>query len=236
MSPHYTYLMVDLGCLAGPLLFSFYPKFAFYKQWKYFLMPCLLTAALFLCWDAWYTHLGVWGFNRDYTLGAYYLGLPIEEFLFFICIPFACVFTYHTFDILFKFQRFEKAINYFYKILAAVLLIVGLINYDKLYTSATFILVSILLFFLTRLPSRMMQVFFYSFLFILIPFLVSNGILTGSFLNRVVVYYNDAENLGIRILTIPFEDVFYGMLLLLLNVWGFELAKQWQLQGKLTFR
>jgi hypothetical protein len=35
------------------------------------------------------------GFNADHVWGTYFLGLPIEEWLFFVCVPYACVFTYH---------------------------------------------------------------------------------------------------------------------------------------------
>ncbi len=45
-----------------------------------------------------------------------------------------------------------------------------------------------------------------------------NGLLTY----LPVVEYNQAEIIGIKIYTIPFEDVFYGMLLVLLNILLFE--------------
>ena len=52
-----------------------------------------------------------------------------------------------------------------------------------------------------------------------------NGILTGTCLQHPVVWYNNAENLGMRFFTIPVEDLFYGFELVLGKVVLFELIK-----------
>lgn len=186
-------------------------------------MAILLPAFVFILWDEAFTYLGVWGFNPTYVTGVYIGVLPIEEILFFICIPYACLFTYFTInhlverDYLFPHQELISSA------LIIILLIFGIYHIDKWYTGTTFTLLSLALAFLMlKIKPRFMGRFYFAFGFILIPFLLVNGILTGSFIDGEVVWYNDKENLGLRLATIPFEDVFYGMLLLLCNISVFE--------------
>lgn len=60
--------------------------------------------------------------------------------------------------------------------------------------------------------------FFLTFLIILVPFIIVNGILTGSFIENEVVWYNNDENLGIRFFTIPVEDFAYAFSMILFNL------------------
>jgi len=217
----YTYLLVNFFCFIFPLILSFHPKSKFYTQLKYFVLPCLITASFFITWDILFTYLQVWSFNPKYILGVYFFNLPIEEILFFICIPYACMYTYHLVKKNLDVSKFNRQITLF----SWVLIATAIFNLHRLYTSVTFILLAACLSWLAFKRVSFIANFYLTFLFILLPFFISNGILTGSFLNQPVVMYNNAQNLGARIFTIPFEDTFYGMLLMLMNVALFEQIK-----------
>lgn len=222
----FLYLLVNFFTVIVPFIFSFHPKLKFSEYFKFFFPANFITAFIFICWDILFTKKGVWGFNPDYVTGAYFFNLPIEEILFFICIPFACVFTYHCLNLFFKIRWTTKTENIFVISFSALLVITGLYFHAQLYTSATFISLGIILvlfkyFFEIRWLAKLVIIY----PVLLIPFFIVNGILTGSGLEQPVVWYNNAENLGVRLFTIPVEDIFYGFELTLVNIFFYEYFK-----------
>ena len=217
------YLLVDLFTLIIPLLFSFHPKIKFYKSWRYFLPANIIVAIIFITWDAYFTYKGIWSFNSDYITGIYFLNQPIEEILFFICIPFSCVFTYYCLNKFYDLSWKPKPETTICIIFSSALLLIGLIFWNKHYTSFTLIslgLVSLALKFIAKVKWFGKVISVYAIL--IIPFLLVNGILTGSGIKDAVVQYNNAEIIGLRLRTIPIEDVFYGFELFLLNVFFYK--------------
>lgn len=227
MNDKYLYLAIDFFSILFPFLFSFYSKSNFSRKWRYLGPAILFPGLFFIAWDEWFTQMGVWGFNPRYLTGTFLYSLPIEEVLFFVCIPYACVFTYEAVNYLMRWRLSQKHTDLISSLLMGLLFVLGAIHYDQWYTSVTFILLAI---FLTLhrwvWKSEYLGKFYVAFIFILIPFFIVNGILTGTGIEEQVVWYNDAENLGIRMGTIPVEDTFYGMLLLLMNVSLFEFLQK----------
>ena len=220
---NFTYLLVDITAILVPFLFSFHPQISLYKKWQFLWPAILLSTIPFVIWDSYFTQIGVWGFTTSYLLGTYLFHLPIEEILFFICIPYACLFTYFCFRIYLgnKFiLKYEDVITW---IILAVTVSLGIYFHDRLYTLYTAVGLTLFLLFLKYIVKfKWLSLFYYSHMFLLIPFFIVNGILTGTGLEKPVVWYNNAENMGIRFFTIPLEDFFYGMLMLLLNTFLFE--------------
>ncbi|WP_316809742.1 lycopene cyclase domain-containing protein [Pedobacter heparinus] len=231
----YTYLLIDFFTIIIPFIFSFHPRLNFYKTWKAFFPAVMLTGFLFITWDIYFTGIGVWGFNARYLTGIEISNLPLEEILFFFCIPYACVFTFHCLDLFLKKSiphATERILSPFFMSIFAV---VGFLNTDKMYTIVTFTGLSLLLA-LSRyiLKVNWLGKFYIIYAILLFPFLIVNGLLTGTGLDEPVVWYNEAEIFGLRILTIPVEDVFYGMGLILMNVLIYSYLKQKTLKTGLS--
>lgn len=212
----YLYLILNLGSLSIPLLYSvFEKKFHFIQYFKISFISIVSVAIPFLIWDAIFTAKGVWGFNPDYYLGLKIFKMPIEEWLFFFCIPYACLFTHEVLKYLFPKFKLSKSATEIVSFLVMLLITVLLIfNFGKWYTTLNFIVFLLLLAYAVKYHLNTLQEYYPSFLVILVPFLIVNGILTGSFIENPVVWYNNAENLGFRIFTIPFEDIFYAFTML----------------------
>ena len=185
----------------------------------------LLPAIFYIAWDSLFTSRAVWSFNPEYVIGSKIAGLPIEEILFFFVVPYCCVFIYECMLVYFPGIKNNAFPDNILKLLSAILFITGVFYLKKDYTSWAFILFSIFvgLFYCFRkyFEGFKTGVFLASYFIILVPFLLVNGFLTA----MPVVLYNDTENMGLRIYTIPFEDVFYGMLLVFMNLVIYEKLK-----------
>ena len=189
------------------------------RRWKAVLSGILITALFFIVWDILFTKIGVWSFNPRYHSGIEFFDLPIEEWLFFFCIPYASLFIHFAFQYFFpKYSLSKTSVKIIYGILMAILLPTIFLQYNKWYTVVNYsILVLVLTYTIFKRP-HILGVFFSTFLIVLIPFSIVNGILTGSFIDEPVVIYNNAENLGIRLGTIPIEDIGYAFSMLLMSL------------------
>lgn len=215
----YLYLLLNLGSLSIPLLYSFHPKLKLYKHWKTISISIFITLLLFISWDIPFTQNGFWGFNDTYFIGATLFDLPIEEWLFFICIPYACIFTHFALLYYFPDLKFgsNKSTKSFTIVLIIALSILALLNYDKWYTLIISAYCAVLLIIALN-DLELLKRYYITFLVMLIPFFLVNGVLTGSFITDEVVWYNNAENLGIRIFTIPIEDSIYAFSMILTSL------------------
>jgi len=213
------YIILLLCSVSVPLVLSFDKKLHFYKQWRYIIPSILIIAVFYILADIYLTKHSVWGFDSRYHLNILIANLPLEEWLFFLFIPYACLFLHASIVLYFP----ELKLNLKWTRILIVILVltasaVVLFNFDKIYTVYIFSLVIVALLLSLVDTTNQISSYFISFLLILIPFIIVNAILTGSFLHHQVVWYNDQENMGIRILTIPVEDVGYAFSMILFNL------------------
>lgn len=218
----YAYLLINILTVFFPIVLSFDKKVHFYKSWKFTWPGMLITGLFFLFWDVLFTQKGVWAFNSHYIIGITFWGLPLEEVLFFLTVPFACLFIYACLNYYTRW-RINTPLTRIINSLLVMLCISGLIfYYDRIYTAITLGLLLVLLLILQyAIKVSWLNRFYIAYMVALIPFYIVNVFLTSI----PIVLYNNNENLGIRAGTIPVEDHFYLMALLLMNIGFFEYFK-----------
>jgi lycopene cyclase domain-containing protein len=219
------YLIFNLIVISGPLSLSFDRKVHFVDKWNNVSKAILISLAVFVTWDAVVTGRH-WWFSDRYTLGFKILKLPVEEWLFFITIPYASLFIWEVFVAYFKNREMKslqliRVILYFGIPLGIILIFTG-----KEYTGLVLIALGLVALLDWKLKTKMfIQLRTIQYLAISsLAMLIFNGFLTW----RPVVLYNEAYQLGIRIFTIPIEDFGFGYSLILLCTILYEYFKRRQ--------
>lgn len=199
-------------------LLSFIPVFFFgivlnwfdYRNavWKELLVPLVMMALIFIAWDILFTALGVWRFNPSYIQGVSIINLPWEEVCWFFIIPFCSLFVYQIVKI--RWSNPWGSARTLQFVLLVVLFGMYLLNMDRIY-SATSLSMTISMIGLSLIVHwKGFGLFIASFLLLLIPMGLFNGMLTGLLTKEALVQYNSAEFGGIRILSFPIEDIGFG--------------------------
>ena len=223
------YLWLNVLTIFFPLIASFDQRIGYLRKFPALLLSILLSASFFIPWDIAFTVAGVWGFTSVHLLGVNLWHLPIEEWLFFLCIPFSTVFIYECVCYFVKRPFISHQVAQRCCIAMGIgLWVVASTQTDARYTFYTSIFCGTWLVMegIWR-RGRYLPHFFVAYLWHLVPFLLVNGALTGAFSQQPVVWYNNEENLSMRCLTIPIEDFAYSLLLFLMTVNFYEIFKEW---------
>lgn len=211
------YLWLDLLAISIPIILSFEKNLLYYKRWPFLFSAIFLTMIPFVAWDIFFTHRGYWGFNSEYLVGLKILELPIEELLFFIVVPYASLFAYYA--IRFHFPRYkvqDNALPWITGSLILLALFLTATHFDRIYAVLSFTaFIAVMVYGYFKFQESL-AAFLAIFPVILIPFFIMNGILTGTGIEDEIVWYNESAFMGVRMGTIPFEDMFYGFTLIFL--------------------
>lgn len=216
------YLLFNLIVLIGPLALSFDRTVRYHRYWPQAFLSLGIVMIPFLVWDI-YANGFFWWFNDAYVLPLRILGLPPGEVLFFISVPFSCLFIWQI--IVTHRQEVgggNKVILYLLAALAALTAGVFLLR-GLLYTAFVFILLALTVALDLVLRTHLLlqkRTYLYLGIVTALMFLF-NGYLTA----RPVVLYGERYFTGIRLWTIPVEDFGYGYGLILLCTVIFERVK-----------
>jgi|TARA_B110000238_G_scaffold68244_1_gene74813 lycopene cyclase domain-containing protein len=226
LASKYFYCYILIATIAYPLLQSFESKLQFYKKWKSLLPAILLCVIVHGSIDILFTNLGVWSFNPNYILGVKILYLPIEEWLWFIVTPYACVFIYEVLYYFFEDIKPSKIIFKLSLFFGIVLILIATIYHNNLYTCFYFSLAALICFIAFYFKPIWWGNFLRTYLVSLLPFLVMNGLLTGSFTENPVVLYNTDHIIGYRLLNIPVEDTVFSFVILAGVIASYEFLRK----------
>jgi lycopene cyclase domain-containing protein len=203
------YTIIGIAIPLGPIGLSFDEKVNFIQ----YLWPVLIATAIvgtaYIIWDVFAVKRDHWQFNDAFAGNYRFLDLPLGEWLFFLGVPYACIFIYEV--VVAYFGDFALAtlpwLTWVVIGISALLIILGFLQ-KKGYSSWVLISLGVatgsfsLLYPMVWTSSAFLISLGLSFL----AFLLINGI----YVNLPTIFYSKQNFSGIRIIGIPLEDFAYN--------------------------
>ena len=218
-------MKIDLLVLALPLALSFDRQVAFWKKWPQVFAAIAAVVLVFGAWDAWMAARGIWSFNPEHAGEFRFLHLPPGEWLFFVCVPYACLFVLECVRAYVP-DRAGQMNRAVVPAATAFFCVAAWLFRELGYTATVFLSVGLVLAALegTAPATLRSRNFWIALGLTYLPFLVANGFLTGI----PIVRYDDAENLAIRVGPIPLEDFLFSFSMLGLSVLVHDGIGRWR--------
>ena len=215
----YTFLSIDILVFLIPMFFMRDKRFESKRTFNQLIPGLFCIAALFTVWDLAFSHSLIRTFNPRYVIGFYFLGIPFEEYLLFLLIPFSITVCYEYLLCIRPHVKSKHNGNRLATALAVLFLIVAMVFHHRSYTFYTCLFSSLLLQFnVYFLRSNFLGRYFFVFAVALVPMMLIHSVLTS----HPIIEYSHSAISGVLIGTVPFEDVVMFLLQTLLIITIFD--------------
>lgn len=208
------YLIFNLIIFLASTIAVIVYKNAHFPQFKSAILAILSLAFPYIIWDSLVTGTW-WHFNPMYIIGPTFAGLPLEEWLFFLVVPWATLLLWCNFPLLSE----SKKLNNGWLPWVALILVSVWIAVQSLYGLTVASLFLILVIFLGK---RCLQS---HWIMMMVLTLILTAICNAYLTWRPVVIYQENAISGLRLGTIPIEDFYYGLVLVLGVTYVYERIK-----------
>ncbi|MCW3980539.1 MAG: lycopene cyclase domain-containing protein, partial [Candidatus Bathyarchaeota archaeon] len=200
----YLYLYINFAIIIFPLVIAFERKrVRYYSKMMSVALSIFSVGLLFICWDILATSRGHWSFNSAYLVGIRFLGLPIEEILFFVTTPFSCLFTYEA---LAYFVKDKKALllDKIAPVVGVAFVLLSFVFFNAEYTFLALLSVGMTILFAPKMVVHLFSSrLYWSYIAVTFAFFfVFNFLLTS----LPIVEYSNLATSGLRVITVPVED------------------------------
>lgn len=219
------YSLIAVAVLAGPLALSFDDKVHFLTHWPAVALASLVTGVLYLFWDSLVVLRGDWSFNPRFTGTFRIFRLPVGEILFFVAVPYACLFLFEVVRAYFPGTELWN-VNKSSLFAGALVFVVAAWIFRKL--GYTLLAMASVALFLSTLalthPTLVGRTEFWIWFGLCF---VAFGLVNGLYTALPTIHYNPKAIWGLRVGTIPLEDFFYNLSYLGLTLCFYLVFEGW---------